>query len=632
MQKYFLAIIFILALGGCNSDKQPAAAKSEATMEQRTAETARINEWFEQQYEKELSYSPISLTIQGRKERYAEIDDFSDAAADAQLEWKHQSVAQMKAQFNYELLDDEAKTSWDLWDNQYQNDLRGKSFRRQEYVFHQMGGIHTFLPTFMINFHRVETHQDMQDYISRLNAAATGLQQLIDQAEAGVEAGVRAPRFAYDIVSEQVNKIISGRPFTDDEHDSALWEDVQNKVEQLLKQEQITEQQAIELRSSASDSLRNELKAAYQMLLVFLEEDYINTQENAVGASALPNGEDYYNFRLSLMTTTSMTADEIHTLGLSEVKRLREEMEAVKELAGFSGSLQEFFVFQREAKPDPRLYFQEPQDCDAETEKCRSAADNYIAEATAAIDNIKAQLPKYFGVLPKADLEVKRVEAFREQDGAAQHYFPGTPDGSRAGTYYAHLSDMSAMPRAQLEVIAYHEGLPGHHMQISIAQELTDIPTFRTQADATAYTEGWALYSELFAKEISNTYVDPYSEFGRLASEMFRAIRLVVDTGLHTKDWSQQRAVEYFSNNSPEPLTSIESEVMRYLVIPGQATSYKIGMLDILRLREQAEADLGERFDIRSFHDVILSGGALPLRLLDQRVQRWLSAQREPKE
>ncbi len=258
----------------------------------------------------------------------------------------------------------------------------------------------------------------------------------------------------------------------------------------------------------------------------------------------------------------------------------------------------------------------------------QAGAQDYIDEAAAAIDNIKAELPNYFGILPKADLVVKRVESFREQDGAAQHYYPGTPDGSRAGTYYAHLSDMQAMPRNQLEVIAYHEGLPGHHMQISIAQELEGIPTFRTQADATAYSEGWALYAELLAREIPNTYVDAYSKFGQLASEMFRAIRLVVDTGMHAKGWSQQQAVDYFSENSPEPLTGIESEVMRYLVIPGQATSYKIGMIDILRLRKMAETELGDAFDIKGFHDAVLSGGALPLSLLDRRIEQWIATQK----
>ena len=228
-------------------------------------------------------------------------------------------------------------------------------------------------------------------------------------------------------------------------------------------------------------------------------------------------------------------------------------------------------------------------------------------------------------MLPKADLVVKRVEPFREQDGAAQHYYPGTPDGSRPGTYYAHLSDMTAMPINQLEVIAYHEGNPGHHMQISIAQELESVPTFRTQAGFTAYSEGWALYAEILAKEMG-AYEDPYADFGRLTSEMWRAVRLVVDTGIHAKGWTEQQAIDYFASNTPEPLESITSEVRRYFVLPGQATSYKVGMLKILALREKAETALGEKFDIREFHDTVLGGGALPLAVLERRIDTWIAA------
>ena len=219
------------------------------------------------------------------------------------------------------------------------------------------------------------------------------------------------------------------------------------------------------------------------------------------------------------------------------------------------------------------------------------------------------------------------MEAFREQDGAAQHYFPGTPDGSRSGVYYAHLSDMGAMPIPQLEVIAYHEGNPGHHMQISIAQELTSVPTFRTQAGFTAYSEGWGLYSELLAKEMG-AYEDPYSDFGRLTTEIWRAIRLVLDTGFHYKGWTEEEGVQYFMENSPAAEGQIRSEVQRYIVWPGQATAYKVGMLKILELRAEAQAELGDKFDIKGFHDTVLGGGALPLALLERRVDEWVEAQK----
>ncbi|MEM1263951.1 MAG: DUF885 domain-containing protein, partial [Pseudomonadota bacterium] len=305
-----------------------------------------------------------------------------------------------------------------------------------------------------------------------------------------------------------------------------------------------------------------------------------------------------------------MTADEVHQLGLDEVARIRQEMVTLKEKVGFEGDLGDFFTFIRE---DEQFYF-------PNTDEGRQA---YIDEAEAKLEFINAKLPDYFGLLPKADLVVKRVEPFREQDGAAQHYYPGTPDGSRPGIYYAHLSDMSAMPINQLEVIAYHEGNPGHHMQLSIAQELESVPTFRTQAGFTAYIEGWGLYSELLAKEMG-AYDDVYADFGRLTTEMWRAVRLVVDTGLHAKGWTEQQAIDFFVANTPEPLESIRSEVRRYIVMPGQATAYKVGMLKILALRAKAEAALGEKFDIRAFHDTVLGGGALPLAILERRIDTWI--------
>jgi uncharacterized protein (DUF885 family) len=306
-----------------------------------------------------------------------------------------------------------------------------------------------------------------------------------------------------------------------------------------------------------------------------------------------------------------MTAEQVHQLGLQEVARLRGEMEALKDRVGFDGDLAAFFHF---IHTDPRFKY-------PDTDAGRQA---YIDDATAAIARIKQQLPNYFGLLPKADIVVKRVEAFREQAGAAQHYYPSTPDGSRPGVYYAHLSDMNAMPKPELEVIAYHEGLPGHHMQIAIAQELEGVPEFRKQARFTVYSEGWGLYSEWLAREMPGTYTDPYSEYGRLTSEMWRAIRLVVDTGLHAKGWTQQQAVDFFSQNSSIPLEAIRAEVRRYITWPGQATSYKIGMIKIQQLRAKAEAELGERFDIRGFHDAVLGGGAMPLSLLERRIEQWI--------
>jgi uncharacterized protein (DUF885 family) len=287
-------------------------------------------------------------------------------------------------------------------------------------------------------------------------------------------------------------------------------------------------------------------------------------------------------------------------------------MVALQTRAKFEGSLQNFFNF---IKTDSQFFY-------PNTDEGRQG---YLDDSTAYLDYIASKLPEYFVLLPKADLIVKRVEAFRERDGAAQHYYSGTPDGARPGIYYAHLSDMNSMPKNEMEAIAYHEGNPGHHMQISIAQELTGIPVFRTQAGFTAYSEGWALHSELLAKEMG-AYENIYTDFGRLVTEMWRAIRLVVDTGIHAQGWSEAQAIQYFKDNSPIAEGQIISEVQRYFILPGQATSYKIGMLKILELREKARQELGDKFDIRAFHDAVLGGGALPLPILERVINDWITS------
>jgi uncharacterized protein (DUF885 family) len=624
MRQQLLTLLLLLSLAACGDQKQatqkdvaptPLAQTEEVTSQ---SETARLNAWFEVKYEEELMMSPISLTFQGRKERYGEIDDMSEGAEDKQLEWKRQTVAQMKSSFDYQALTDDAKLSYDLWEYQYDQALASTNFRRNHYVFTQMQGVHTFLPTLMMSFHKVDSLSDMVAFNSRLNELGRALDQLVERAKLGVEAGVRPPRFSYEIVIKQAGDVISGKPFDDSQTDSSLWANAQEKVAALLKADTIDQVKADELLAQANATLVSNLQPAYQNLIAFMQSDIANSSADAKGASTLPNGAAYYAERLSNQTTTNISAEEVHQLGLSEVKRLRAEMEALMVKAGFDGSLQEYFAYIRDNKDSEEYYYPNTD----------AGRQGYIDDASAAIENIKAQLSDYFGILPKADLVVKRVEPFREQDGAPQHYFSSTPDGSRPGIYYAHLSDMSAMPKNELEVIAYHEGLPGHHMQIAIAQELEGVPTFRTQAGFGAYAEGWALYSEKLAKEMPSTFTTNNSDFGRLGSEIWRAIRLVVDSGMHHKGWSEQQAVDYFSSNSPAPLETIRTEVQRYLVWPGQATSYKVGMIDIQRLRKLAEDELGDKFDIRGFHDAVLDGGSLPLSMLDRKVKQWIAGQK----
>ena len=616
MRKTLIACAFALALAGCAgtpSSESPSSVAAAVPGGAVATETARLNAWFERKYEEQLRFSPLQLTFQGRKDLYDQLDDMSAQAMRDRVAWQKASVEEMERTFDPARLDGEAKTSFDLWKLQYEYARDALAFQQDGYVFDQMNGAQSFLPTVLISFHKVDEESDYTAYVSRLRASARVFDQLLERARASAAQGIRPPRFAYEGVIDQSRKVISGAPFSEGA-DSALWADAQAKADALARNGKIDAARAAALKDDARKALLEQVQPAYQRVIAWCESELPKAAVNASGVGTThANGKAYYENQLRRMTTTEMGAEEIHALGLAEVERIRGEMVALKERVGFEGDLDAFFTF---ISTDARFRF-------PNTDAGRQA---YIDEATRAIGNIKKELPNWFGLLPKADLVVKRVEAFRERDGAAQHYFPGTPDGSRPGVYYAHLSDMNAMPKPELEVIAYHEGLPGHHMQISIAQELTGVPTFRRQAGFTAYSEGWGLYSEWLAKEMPGTYQDPYSEFGRLSSEMWRAIRLVVDTGLHAKGWTEQQAVEYFDANSAIPLTAIRSEVQRYLIMPGQATAYKVGMIRIQALRRKAESALGDRFDIKGFHDAVLGGGALPLTLLERRVDAWIAS------
>ena len=620
MRKTLIFCALALALTACDRAASPeaGAASTPATSFSQAdvaAETERLNQWFEKKYEEQLHFSPIQLTFQGRKDLYDQLDDLSEKAQLDQVAWQKASVEEMDKTFDYEKLSDEGKFSYDLWKLQYENARDGVPFLGEGYAFDQMNGAQSFLPTLLIGFHKVEEESDYTAYVSRVKAVGRAFDQLLERARKSAGQGVRPPKFAYEGVIEQSRKVIAGAPFSAGK-DSAIWADAQAKADALVKSGKISAERATALKEEARKALLEQFKPAYERVIAWSDEELPKAAVNAAGVGTRhTNGKPYYEYQLRQMTTTDMTAEEIHALGLEEVERIRGEMTALKDKVGFKGDLDAFFAF---IDSDPQFNF-------PNTDAGRQA---YIDEAMRAIANIKKELPNYFGLLPKADLVVKRVEAFREQDGAAQHYFPGTPDGSRPGVYYAHLSNMNAMPKPELEVIAYHEGLPGHHMQIAIAQELTGVPKFRTQAGFTAYQEGWGLYSEWLAKEMPNTYQDPYSEFGRLSSEMWRAIRLVVDTGLHAKGWTEQQAVEYFDANSAIPLAAIKSEVRRYLIMPGQATAYKIGMIRIQQLRKKAETELGDKFDIKGFHDTVLGGGALPLTLLERRVDQWIASQK----
>ncbi len=601
-----LTILSLLSVSSCVHLTQASRANMAAASE---TESERLNAWFDQDFEKQLDFSPEFRTQLGDKKDYDRLGEASEEADGELVESYLQSIATMRSEFDYELLNDEAKTSYDLYVYLGDNLERGRRFRRYRYPIGRSGP-HSYYPYFMMNQHRVDTVEDMHAYNSRLRQIDRVMRQRLENAQAAAADGIRTLRFDYNTAIDEIDRVMSGEPFTQS-GESPWWADVTGKVGGLVERGLLGATEGDELLAEARQALVEQVAPAYLELRAWLEQDLDNAAEEASGAWALPDGEAYYEHQLSLATTLDLTAREIHEIGLREVDRIRGEMEALKADVGFQGTLQEFFAFVRE---DPQFYF-------PDTDEGRQA---YLDLAAEHLDRMTNALPDFFGILPKAGLEVRRVEAFREQDGAAQQYMPGTPDGSRPGVFYVHLSDMSSMPRYQLEDIAYHEGVPGHHLQVSIAQELEDIPTFRTQSFYTAFAEGWALYAEALAREMG-FYEDPYSDFGRLSAEMWRAIRLVVDTGLHVERWTEEEAAQYFMENSPQPEGSVRSEIQRYLTMPAQAVAYKIGMMKLQELRERARGRLGTAFDIREFHDTVLRGGALPLPVLEVRGERWLA-------
>ena len=620
MYKLLTIIIASLTLFACEKDSaqqttqvtNDVLSEQSATTESTETASQQLTVWLDEKYEQELLLSPITLTMQGRKELNDRIDDMSIQAGHDQAAWKASSVEEMKTRFDYADLDSTAKLAYDLWVYQSEQAQAALAWSGHGYMFDQMSGAHTFFPTFLLNFHSVENAQDMQAYISRISAIGAAMQQLLARAKAAADEGIRPPRFAFEIVIDEISQLVSGAPFEDQGDDSAVWADVKNKLNTLLEANEIDQSQATEMQAAAKAALLSDYQTAYQSVITFLQADMDNADAIATGVGNLPDGKAYYSFALANSTTTSLSPDEVHQIGLSEVARIHEEMEQIKNKVGFEGSLQDFFVFIRD---DDQFYY-------PNTDEGRQ---KYLTTATELLDQMKPKLPEFFGRLPKADLVVKRVESYREQDGAAQHYFSGTADGSRPGIYYVHLSDMKGLSLVDLETTAYHEGNPGHHMQASIAQELEDVPEFLKQAFFGAYVEGWALYAEFLAKEMG-AFNDPYSDFGRLNAELWRAIRLVLDSGLHAQGWTEQQAITYMTDNSAIPESAILSEVRRYIVTPGQASSYKIGMLKIQELRAEAEARLGENFDIREFHDVVLGSGALPLSALEKLVNQWIEA------
>lgn len=560
---------------------------------------AQANELFEQYYEERLRRSPMEMSRLGMKDGYGLWDDLSDEEAGQRLAITRKYLALVTEQVNPDLLDAETRLSYDLFVQRAREEIEDFRWRFHNYPVNQMFGTHAEVPAFLINVHRVDSVPDAEAYISRLNGVPMLFAQLIDSLEERERRGIMPPRFVFDYVIDDCKRIAGG---------DSLAEDFRSKVEALdlpLEQEQ-------ELLGRASRALETSVRPAYGALIAFLEGQRTRASTSD-GAWKLPDGEAFYANALQRTTTTDLSAGEIHELGLAEVERIQGEMRAIMDEVGFEGPLTEFFKFMETSE---QFYY-------PDTEAGKAA---YVADATGLIETMKGRLDSLFITKPKADLLVKRVESFRERSAGKAFYETPALDGSRPGIYYVNLLSTRNQPRYEMEALAYHEGLPGHHMQLSIAQELEGLPRFRRFAHYTAYIEGWGLYCELLPKEIG-FYEDPYSDFGRLAMELWRACRLVVDTGIHSRKWTREQATDYYRNNTPGSERNCVSMVDRHIVMPSQATAYKVGMNRILELRSQAQEALGEKFDLREFHEVVLTHGPLPLNMLEDQVGAWVASE-----
>lgn len=574
------------------------------------SEDARLAAFFEQAFQERIALSPQQMTSLGLKTDYDRLDDATDAAAARALALAERQLLQLNDQFNLRTLSDESRLSWRLFEYGVEQARLSNRWRDWSYQFAANGNPTTGLPAFMINNHRITSVSDAEAYVARVVEAERVMGEISATLRARAAAGVISPVFVFEPTLANTAAIISGAPF-DDSADNPVWADFQRKVG-ALEADAATKAR---LLAEGRAALTGPWRRGYDGVLTALTE--VGAQaaampDNAGGVWRLPQGEEFYNARLRLSTTTDLTADQIHDIGLAEVARLQGEMQTIMTQVGFTGSLQEMFAF---LKTDPR--FQYPNTPEGK--------EQYLTDARAFVAQVMAAAPQWFSDLPESALEVRAVEPWREATASIAFYNSPAPDGSRPGIYYVNLSDMTQVLKPQIEGISYHEGAPGHHFQIAYAQEMEGLPRFRRFGGYGAYAEGWGLYSERLGKEMG-FYQDPYSDFGRLSTELWRAVRLVTDTGLHAKRWAREQAIEYFRQNLLLSERDIVKEVERYLTNPGQATSYKIGELKIMELRARAEAALGARFDIRNFHAVVLGSGSVPLDVLEDQVDAWIAA------
>ena len=571
----------------------PKAATAPQTLEDRRKALNRV---FADYWEDSLRHSPEFASSIGDKRYNDQISDYSVRAYNESLE-REQGFLMRLAVIDTAGFTPQEVLSRDLLLRQFTEDQEAAGFKEWEMPLTQMDGIHQAYARLVPQL-SFTTVKDYDDWIARLHAIPKAFEQVQHNMSIGVEDHRVPPKYLLEKALDQVKELAHQKP-----EDSPLALPLQKLPASIASAEQER------IKTEMLAAIGKEVLPAYLRLQRFLEVTYIPAGRDEPGIAALPDGAKYYAFRIRRTTTTNLTAEQIHQIGLDEVKRDESEMLEIAKKLGF----QDLKSFRASLKTNPKL---KP----ASRESLLDAYRGYLGP-------MQAKLPELFGRLPKAPFEVAPVPDFLEKTSAPAYYEAGTPDGSRPGRLRIDTYNASDRNLYAVEAIAYHEGLPGHHLQISISQELQDVPEFRKFGGYTAYQEGWGLYSERLGKDVG-FYQDPYSDYGRLEADIWRAIRLVVDTGVHSKHWTRQQMVDFFHDHSAIDETSIQAETDRYIAWPSQALAYKIGQLKILELRDRAKKALGPKFDIKAFHDQVLDSGALPLDLLESRVDAWIAAQK----
>lgn len=565
--------------------------------------------FLEEQYEAELMRSPIGLTNEGRRERYDEWDDFSDEAIFDQLAFDQAQLDALHEQFDYDQLSSEAQVSYLLFEADNEQSIEGAAWYRHSFPLNPMFNFPTGVTSMLANSHQIATMQDAEAYITRVAELERAFGQFADRVRDRTAFGVLPPDWVYPRINEALGNLAAGTVSEEAALEHPMYVDFSAKVDALEIDDAEKERLLAELRSAITGPLARGLEG---LMAAISEAVPLATTQD--GVWRMPNGEAYYEYRVRLGTGLDMTAAEIHNFGLAEIERIKGEMREIMAEVGFDGTLEEFFEFMR---TDDQFAY-------ANTDEGRA---EFIADAEAAVARIEAVTPQYFNILPRADLEVRRVEAYREAVAPGAFYSSPARDGSRPGIFYANLSNMGEWRRDSMEALVFHEAVPGHHFQLALQNELEGVPSFQRNLFFFSYAEGWGLYAERLAHEMG-AYSDAYSEFGRLSFELWRAARLVVDTGVHYHRWDLDQAIAFMQENTALPNYTIENEARRYVVWPGQALSYKMGMTEMLRLRSQAQEELGDQFDIRDFHDVVLANGAVPMSVLNVLVENYIAAER----